>query len=143
MPPYLKDTLEVHDIQPIMEIQPREPKPISPYLAFCKKMRPIIHQEFPTLRPSEITKEIARRWRSQKPSTVFLKKIIINLLAVFTFCGVVYAGWNGLIFSPHLPTYQPVYPIISDAAVPTMNEAHLFITSTFGMIAIVLLGIFS
>jgi len=137
MPPYLMDTVECPEILPI------EPKPITPYLAFCKEMRPIIHQEFPALRPSEITKEIARRWRAkQKP--FFAKETLTTFFAIVTFCSVLYTGWHGMIFSPNLSTEPPIYPMIAISDIQSVgNEIHLFVASTFSMIAVALLGIFS
>jgi len=94
---------------------------ITPYISFCVQNRPIVQREFPNMRPTDVTREVARRWKNSKnkiQTSDIITLLIYGSLTIF-YSYLFYIMYN---MSGHIPetkilaiTYIPplkkVYPL--------------------------------
>ena len=93
-------------------------KKSTPYLDFCKTNRPLIRSQHPGMIPSEITRELGRRWQQHK--RYCNRNRIVDGMALLVLGALLYLGWNITDVIPThnvLPTIVPT--IIIDSLIPS------------------------
>lgn len=134
-------------------ISPPKPR-LTPYIGFCKINRPLIHLEYPGMASMDVTRELGRRWQLHKNGVSpprrgrgWLKWTVDRLFfLLLLYIGLTYPI-SPIVSAPRsypvVTLAQPLMVVDPVLINPTLPAEQVMLVSSLGMVATILLGLFS
>ena len=127
---------------------------MTPYIGFCKINRPLIHLEYPGIASMDVTRELGRRWQLHKNHLSpqhrgrgWLKWTVDRVLfLLLLYIGLTYPI-SPIVSPPRsypvVTLAQPLMVVDPDLINPVLPAEQVMLVSSLGMVATILLGLFS